>query len=418
MEAMECVIDVQECPYYKVCVILNTPGVATTFVLCSHETSHGKIEGSLCGILWKRRKDWFDNLLYMEQIMSSHIGKYKEVVNWDTGILGESNHKGNKCPKRGDISDWTLKCKYICKEIQLTTTKNRRVQLVPICDSTRGYLVQERTDNINSVPLLQFRHPCVKSFLLHNCSSRHPVPNIIHYVWYGMRPMRFYHFLSVYSSFKMQKPCVIFIHGDFMPFGEYWNLLLMIVPNILFLQQSPPATIANRTIGHIEHKADITRLMVLKEYGGIYMDTDEVLLRTLDPLRRHNFTLSRAFSFNLSNGLILSTRNATFLNIWITAYKTYDPHRWGFHSTIVPSRLSKVHPRLIHIENKTFVRPDASHKDDLFYNNFDWSKNYAIHLFMRFYKQVYSVTSIRTLNCTIGAVARFVLFGHKELCVE
>ncbi|XP_033742803.1 uncharacterized protein LOC117329158 isoform X2 [Pecten maximus] len=322
------------------------------------------------------------------------------------------------CPKKGDILDWTMKCKFMCKAIDMTSASPQRVQLAPACGPAKGYLIKEVTHITDSIPLLQFRHRCIKSFLRHNCSSQYPVPNIIHYVWYGMRPLRFYHFLSVYSVFKVQKPCVILIHGDFMPSGEYWNFLLKIVPNILFIQQIPPVEIANRTIRHVEHKADITRLMVLKEYGGIYMDTDEILLRTLDPLRRHNFTLSKAFNFNLSNGLILSARNASFLNIWIKAYDTYDPNKWGYHSTIMPAKLSKIYPDLIHVENKTFVRPDAGHTKDLFQNNFDWSKNYAIHLFMRYYKQVYSMISIRTLNCTMGAVARFVLFGHKELCIE
>ncbi|XP_021376577.1 uncharacterized protein LOC110465226 isoform X2 [Mizuhopecten yessoensis] len=188
--------------------------------------------------------------------------KAQKVDNWMTGELQVDNP--GQCPRRGDILDWTLKCKYKCKAIDMTTARPQRVQLVPVCDLKRGYLVKEVTYTTDSVPVLQFKHQCVQSFLHHNCSSKLPVPNVIHYVWYGMRPMRFYHFLSVYSSFKIQKPCVIFIHGDFMPTGEYWNFLLTVVPNIIFLQQVPPVKIADRTILHIEHKADITRLMVLK----------------------------------------------------------------------------------------------------------------------------------------------------------
>ncbi|XP_069130281.1 uncharacterized protein [Argopecten irradians] len=362
---------------------------------------------------------------FMYQVSSEDIRGHADE---DSGILKDEMFKStviqkpipenDNCPKMGDISDWTLQCKYNCRAINMTFDSPSRVQLVPVCDQDKGYLVRELTQVTDSTPVLQFQHPCIRTFLRLNCSSNFPVPNIVHYVWYNMRPMRFYHFLSVYSVFKIQKPCVIFIHGDFMPTGEYWNFLLKIVPNILFLQQIPPVEIANKTILHIEHKTDITRLNVLKEYGGIYMDTDEILLRTLDPLRKHQFTLSKAFDVNLSNGLILSARDAGFLNIWIKAYDTYDPNKWGYHSTIMPAKLSKIYPDMIHVENKTFVRPDAGHTKDLFQNNFDWSNNYAIHLFMRYYKKVYSLTSIRTLNCTLGTVARFILFGHKELCTK
>jgi hypothetical protein len=45
-----------------------------------------------------------------------------------------------------------------------------------------------------------------------------------------------------------------------------------------------------------------------------------------------------------------------------------------------------MYPDLIHVENKTFVRPNYTQLPLLFKMNFDWSKNYAIHLYIRFYK--------------------------------
>jgi hypothetical protein len=146
------------------------------------------------------------------------------------------------------------------------------------------------------------------------------------------------------------------------------------------------------------------------------MDTDEVILRSLDPLRIFPFTLSHAVDNNLSNGLILSERNAAFLDLWLSEYKTYTKGQWAHHSTIVPNRLSLMHPDLIHVENKTFVRPNYTQLPLLFKMNFDWSKNYAIHLYIRFYKLRHNFHDIRYLNTTIGSVARHVVYGSKELC--
>lgn len=158
---------------------------------------------------------------------------------------------------------------------------------------------------------------------------------------------------------------------------------------------------------------------LFSEYGGIYIDTDTVILRSLDPLRDYNFTLSKAFDTNLSNGLIMSVRNATFANIWYHEYKTYNPKQWGVHSTILPFRLSKKYPNFIHVEEKTFVKPNAGELKMLFEQNFNWSKNYAIHLYVRFYKKYkYNSDVIRTLNTTMGSLARHVLFGSKELCIQ
>jgi len=41
----------------------------------------------------------------------------------------------------------------------------------------------------------------------------------------------------------------------------------------------------------IEHQSDTARLQILLEMGGIYMDDDLVLLKSLDPLRSHQMVL-------------------------------------------------------------------------------------------------------------------------------
>lgn len=152
------------------------------------------------------------------------------------------------------------------------------------------------------------------------------------------------------------------------------------------------------------------------EYGGIYLDTDEIILKSLTPLRKYPFTLSHALDDNLSNGLILSEPNAAFLKLWFEEYKTYTKDQWAFHSTILPYKISKKHPHIIHVENKTFVRPNYTQLPLLFKLNFDWSNNYAIHLYIRFYKHQHDFNDVKYLNTTIGSVARHVLYGNKELC--
>ena len=145
------------------------------------------------------------------------------------------------------------------------------------------------------------------------------------------------------------------------------------------------------------------------------------MLRSLNPLRNYNFTLSKAFDFNLSNGLIMSVRNATFLQYWFHSYdSTYDPDKWGFHSTIMPFKIWKSHINetgLIHVEDKTFVKPNAiDAPKQIFKGNYNWSNNYAIHMFIRYNKTVHNFQDIRYLNTTVGSVSRFILFDNKELC--
>jgi len=147
------------------------------------------------------------------------------------------------------------------------------------------------------------------------------------------------------------------------------------------------------------------------EYGGIYLDTDEVMLRSIKHLRRYNFTLSHAYDYNLSNGVIISTKNATFLQHWYEAYRNYISTPWGHFSTIMPS---KQFPNLIHIENKTFVNPDFDHLEILFLGKYCWAKNNGIHIFIRQYqKQFYRYQKFKEVRIMNQA---YTFFSRQQRC--
>ena len=127
-------------------------------------------------------------------------------------------------------------------------------------------------------------------------------------------------------------------------------------------------------------------------------------------------TMGRVFKDTLGNQFILASKNATFLNLWHQSYKNYRTGHWTYNSLIIPYQLSEKHPELIHIDGYNFTRPNYLQTKMIFKENYDWSTNYAMHLFIRWYKDPINVDIIRTLNTTIGAISRNVFFGNKELC--
>ena len=129
----------------------------------------------------------------------------------------------------------------------------------------------------------------------------------------------------------------------------------------------------------------------------------------------------------MSNSVIIGSSNATFLKLWHRGYELdYKAHHWTYNSLLVPSTIATRHPSHIHTEGYNFIRPNDkslqliwSDKYKLFSQNYNWSENYAIHPFIRFYKYKNETDelAIRHLNTTIGSVARHILFGNKELCL-
>ena len=112
----------------------------------------------------------------------------------------------------------------------------------------------------------------------------------------------------------------------------------------------------------------------------------------------------------------MSAPNAEFISHWLDGYKTYTQTQWAHHSTILPYKLSKKYPSLLHIEDKTFVKPNYTEVWKLFRANYNWTKNYGIHLYIRFYKEQHNFGDIRRLNTTMGSVARYIIYDTKELC--
>ncbi|XP_076088311.1 uncharacterized protein LOC143058747 [Mytilus galloprovincialis] len=336
-----------------------------------------------------------------------------------TSYFDEKKNKRPKpaiCPAENSHK-WDFNCVSHCPDMPHLSATSDRAQVCIRCKN-KPTIKLENVKQVTPIQSFPENSECISEFVMQSCYDGNPVPSLVHYIWFSKKEMNFYHFLSFLSASKFLKPCLIMVHGDYLPIGFYWDYLLNLVPNIIHMKRNPPEAVFGIPLGNIEHKADVGRIQALQRFGGIYMDTDEIILRSLDNLRKYPFTLSHAVDHNLSNGLILSEKNAAFLSKWFSEYKTYSKVQWAYHSTIVPNLLSEKYPDLIHVENKTFVRPNYTQLRLLFEMNFDWSKNYAIHLYIRFYKFIHDFNDIRYLNTTIGSVARHVLYGSKELCAN
>jgi len=106
------------------------------------------------------------------------------------------------------------------------------------------------------------------------------------------------------------------------------------------------------------HRSDFVRMNALREFGGIYLDTDAFAVRPLSELRIHNFTLSFDNIVNpdpsapkrLNNGVLLSTPDSAFLRVWTRAYASFDPTSFDFHSSTLPYHLATQYPDLVHVE--------------------------------------------------------------------
>lgn len=167
-------------------------------------------------------------------------------------------------------------------------------------------------------------------------THRHVIPNVVHYVWLLNDPhelrMPFKLFVSVYSAHLFWKPERIYIHTDAsravlanaLVAGDVWTKRILALPGVTSnFVRAPTVTERGVEIVRVEHKADFLRMAVLREFGGVYLDTDVVPLRDIAPLRDSGFAnvlggaveLSMKRAGYINNGVMMAVPQSTLMYV-------------------------------------------------------------------------------------------------------
>lgn len=271
------------------------------------------------------------------------------------------------------------------------------------------------------------------------------IPNILHFVFgmapdFGGKPFSLVHYLSVKSAVELNRPEAAFFYYQYEPQGEWWEKAK---PLLELNKITAPESIMGNKLYHVAHKADVVRLEVLKETGGIYLDLDTISVKPLTDLLHHQFIIgqelkaafvpknwrqrlkikiglkrvSKECSTGLCNAVLLSQKNSRFVNLWLNEYKTFrsagrDKY-WNEHSVQVPQQLAARFPDLL-----TQLGPYAFHYplyDDtglrsMFEEEHEFPDAYLHHLWESFawekYMSKLTPDKIRSTPATYNLLAR------------
>ena len=113
-----------------------------------------------------------------------------------------------------------------------------------------------------------------------------PVPPLVHFI-FGLsdepsqRDFAFSHYLAIRAAHVHLQPTRIRFHYHHSPQGKWWDHA---VPLLDLERVDIPREIFGRSLAHAAHRADVLRLRLLIEHGGIYLDLDVLVLRPFGPL--------------------------------------------------------------------------------------------------------------------------------------
>lgn len=249
-------------------------------------------------------------------------------------------------------------------------------------------------------------------------SEDYVVPNIVHFIWLGeYAPLQFHHLLSIKSAAIFIRPAHIYLHCDHEPIGFWWKAIRNIV-KLHVMKVDPPASIFGHRVTRSEHKSDLMRIEVLLEHGGIFLETDVIVLKSFEALRRYDFTMGLEYHSKpgrLNNGIIVAKRNATFLNIWRKTYHNFTEMELDYHSSIIPYHLQYQFPQLIHVEERSLNYPSGPARHLIYDDVYDWTNNYAMHMWFGLHGLNHTPNDIKSMNTTFGQIARYVYYNTTAL---
>ena len=217
-----------------------------------------------------------------------------------------------------------------------------------------------------------------------------PIPNVVHMI-FGLAPdfghMKFglTHYLAVLGARLHIAPALLKWHYRYLPDGVWWEcarpaLTLHKVEDVTHVHGKPKAM-------RVQHKADVLRMQLLLEEGGMYIDSDVIPVRSFQDLRKYPLVMGQeeaAGQSGLANAVILAAPNTTFMRRWWGEYASFEPDKqWAYHSVILPRALHGQHPgEVTALSGSAFFRPcwtdlTAMYDAD---DGYSYRDNYAVHL--------------------------------------
>lgn len=191
---------------------------------------------------------------------------------------------------------------------------------------------------------------------------RDRVPNHLHFVFglrpdFGGRPFSLIHYLALRSAVMVNRPDKVTLWYAHEPQGRWWEMACELAERRTI---DAFDSFHNVPREHYAHRADVARLQILYDYGGIYLDLDTICVKPFGDLGKFPCVMGweDINEQNLCNAVILAERKSAFVEMMLEAQREFQPGMWGEISIRRSGELAHQHPGLIHtLDREAFYWP-------------------------------------------------------------
>ena len=138
----------------------------------------------------------------------------------------------------------------------------------------------------------------------------------------------------------------ILVHTNGLPDGPICRRIAA-ARHVRLLPIGAPSAIYGRPVQWHQHQADVIRMQALRRWGGIYLDTDALVLQPAtihELLQRRLAVIGEQEEGGICNGVILAPPSSPFIQQWAAQYISFKDSEMGMHSSYIPMRLASEHP--------------------------------------------------------------------------
>lgn len=179
------------------------------------------------------------------------------------------------------------------------------------------------------------------------------IPNIIHFIFFNSMEFLPLHYTAIKSAIEVHKPKKVYLYNDTRPVNnKYWD---KIVQNdiVEVVDITAPTEYNGIKLEKPQYKADITRMELLIQQGGIYMDLDVVSLNSFENLLDHSLVLGveaaddeNTTDLNevksITNAVMLTEPNHPFMKEWFKQIgDNLENKEWAYHAVCLPLDILK-----------------------------------------------------------------------------
>jgi FkbM family methyltransferase len=185
------------------------------------------------------------------------------------------------------------------------------------------------------------------------------IPKIIHLLYFGETEFYNFHHRCIHSMLVYMPDYEIRIYNAREPPAEnkYWQDIKA-HPRVRIHKMDPPMFFDGFELKHFQYKADVVRLEVLYEHGGVYLDIDMLIVRPFHEIfaSGHSFYISeeRQGSAGRGSGALINAFLAAkpkneFIKLWLNEFKSgLRLGIWAHHIRDSNKQLIDNHPHYVH----------------------------------------------------------------------